>query len=63
MAHAGGLGGKVSQNLAEADAIFLILDTIYVPNCGTYCLLQTKKFVQTYKYNFHIIVTILLVET
>jgi len=47
----------------EADAVFIILFTISVPNCDAYCLLQIIKFVQTYKYNFHITVTILSVKT
>ena len=57
MTHAGDLGPP------EADAVFIILYTISVSNCDAYCLLQTVKFVQTYKYNFHITVTILLVES
>jgi len=51
------------QSPPEADAVLIILYTISVPNCDAYCLLQTITFVQTYKYNFHITVTILSVET
>ena len=43
--------GSGGRNPPEADAVFLILDTISVPNCDAYCLLQTIKtikFVQTY---------------
>ena len=47
-----GMGDFVSP---EADTVFLILHTISVPNCDAYCSLQTIKFVQTYKYNFHIL--------
>jgi len=67
MTYAGGLGDGsppvgTRGNPPEADVVFLILQAIFVPKCDAYCLLQTIKFMQTYKYNFHITVTILSVD-
>ena len=57
------VGDLEGRSPLEADAVLIILYTISVPNGDAYCLLETTKCVQTYKYSFHITVTILSVET